>query len=56
MPLNISCSSSAHAQNDTLQLFMQTRMEQLQDSHILDLDGNRIAAVTLLPGSPGLPA
>lgn len=42
-------SNAVHAQDDELQQIMQSRMARLQDTHSLFIDGERIAAVTLIP-------
>ena len=40
---------TANEQTDTLQQIMQFRMEQLLDTSMLIIDGNKIAAITTLP-------
>ena len=47
--LNFSCIHTGYAQTDTQQQIMQSRMVQLQDSNSLFIDGNKIAAVRLIP-------
>src|SRR3989304_6805607 len=47
--VNFSFVTSARAQMDPLQQIMESRMAQLQDTGSLTIDGNKIAAHTLIP-------
>ena len=47
--VNFSFIKAGYAQTDQLQQIMQSRMVQLQDSNSLYIDGNKIAAVRLIP-------